>query len=125
MDCPQLHSLSRWDRADCCVALMDGDRARVERIRSDPRMSCHVCDAMHDLWACPWLYGMPDAMREDLLGAYKRLKIYEKDKILKYWVDIRRYVRRAACVKVLSLLPVDLVCSSSLMHCLCTCARVI
>lgn len=96
MDCPQLQSLKGYDKADCCVALMDGNRARVQRIWSEPRKSCHVCDAIHDLRDCPWLYGMPEAMREELTSAYKRLKIHEKDRILKHWVDIRRCAGRAA-----------------------------
>ena len=116
MECPQLQSMSRSDRSDCAVALMDGDHARVERIRAKPRKSCHVCDAMHDLRVCLWLHGMPDAMREDLLSAYKRLKIHEKDRILQHWVEIRRYALSAAPVQALSGLPVGLASSDSLMH---------
>ena len=96
MECPQLQSLRVPDRADCCVALMDGDHARVTRICSEPRRSCHVCDAAHDVWSCPWLQGMPEVMRDDLKRAYKTLRIREKDKILRRWVEIRRYIGSAA-----------------------------
>ena len=99
MDCPQLQSMSRPDKADCCVALMDGDHARVERIRTEPRMSCHACDGTHELHYCPWLRGMPEAMLDHLLSTYKRLKIHEKDRILRHWVEIRRYaLEHAVCV---------------------------
>ena len=96
MECPQLRSLKMLDRADCCIALMDGDRVRVDRIRAEPRRSCHVCDATHDLRSCPWLQGMPEAMKEDLRSAYKTLTIREKDRILLHWIEIRRYARSAA-----------------------------
>lgn len=118
MECPQLQSLKPLDRADCCVALMDGDHTRMDRIRSEPRRGCHVCDAVHDLRTCPWLQGMPEAMREDLKRAYKTLRIREKDKILRHWLEIRRYRSSAAPVRsALRPLPIPSCWAVSCMAC--------
>ena len=54
-----------------------------------------MCDGMHDLRTCPWLQGMPEAMREELGRAYKMFQIVEKDKVLRRWLEIRRYAHRA------------------------------
>lgn len=89
--CPELQSLEHYVRVDVCIAHLDGDQQRVERIlRREPRKACHVCDGSHPLRACPWLQGMPDEQKAALMSAYRSLKMREKDKLLRQWVDARR-----------------------------------
>lgn len=93
LDCPQLQVLKKIDRVDCCVALMDGDCGRVHRILYErQRKSCHVCDERHELGDCPWLQGMPDEMKDALRSCYRTLRMRDKDKILRDWVEMRRYM---------------------------------
>ena len=86
-ECPQLAALSHLHKLDVQVAFMDGDQERAKAImQRPPRRTCHLCDAQHHLSACPWLLGMSETTMTDLMSCYRRLKIHDKDNILRQWL---------------------------------------